>query len=133
MTTRILIAEDNTMIALMAQMDLEGAGYEVLGPFARNAPSLAAAEAKRPDLALVDIDLAGGDNGVELARRLKADLGVPSLFVSGQSSLAAANADAALGVLGKPFNSKLLVAAVENALVAAKGEAPAAEVEVTWF
>lgn len=132
--TTILIAEDNAMVGMMMQMDLEAAGYRVLGPFARNAPAIEAAEAERPALALLDIDLAGGDSGIDLAAVLCERWDVPCLFVTGQGVDAASARDLALGVLTKPFRSDALVAAVDAALrVVSGGEAPPDAEAVAWF
>ena len=130
----ILVAEDNAVIALLMQSDLEGAGYAVLGPFARVAPALAAAEGTRPDLALIDVDLAGGDSGADLARDLAARMDVACLFVTGQSYDAAKASAHALGALGKPVPSNDLLAGVEAALAVAKGgAAPPNDGGVAWF
>lgn len=136
--TTILIAEDNAMVGMMMQLDLEAAGYAVLGPFARSAPALEAAEAQPPALALLDIDLAGGDSGIDLAARLRERWSVPCLFVTGQGVDAASARELALGVMTKPFRSETLVAAVEDALAVAAGEtearfAPRAIEAVSWF
>ena len=120
---RILVAEDNVMIGLVVTADLERAGYAVDGPFMRNAQALDAANAARPDLALVDIDLQGGDSGIDLARALRAEFGVPSVFVTGQAGPAKAARDDALGVLIKPFRGSVLIETVAAALELAAGGA----------
>lgn len=125
----ILIAEDNAMVALLMEADLSDAGYEVLGPFARSAPALAAAGAAPVDLALLDIDLAGGDNGIELAAALRAAHATPCLFVTGQSYEAAATTDLALGALAKPFTSQVLLDVVGAALTGAAPEIDG----LAWF
>lgn len=135
---KILIAEDNVMVGLMIQYDLEGAGFTALGPFPRSAPALAAArEAAAGDepvaLALLDIDLSGGDSGLDIARTLKGDHGTPCLFVTGQSYEASEYRALALGALAKPYTSADLVAAVTTTL-AVIGGAPKDEASpVTWF
>ena len=130
--TCILIAEDNVMISLMINTDLQRAGYETKGPFVRSAPALRAVDGC--DLALVDIDLQNGDSGIELARALAADHGLPSLFVTGQIEQARRAGDAALGVLVKPFRSESLIGAVEAALAyAGGGSRPADAPGCVWF
>jgi two-component system, response regulator PdtaR len=54
---RILIVEDEPLIAASIDWELRDAGYEVIGPAADAAHALALARATRPDLALVDINL----------------------------------------------------------------------------
>ena len=91
---------------------LEKAGYTVIGPL-RDAPkAMRLAERERPDLALVDVLLAGGEDGVSLSRRLHADLGVPSLLVTGYEHHAEEVRDTALGFLHKPFAPQALLDAI---------------------
>lgn len=78
---RVLVVEDNTLIALdMADM-VERAGFEVIGP----ATSLTAAERlmrkAEPDAAVLDIDLGRGADTFALARRLRG-AGKPVIFLS---------------------------------------------------
>ena len=132
--TTILIAEDNTMIGMMMQMDLEDAGYEVLGPAVNNMEALMLAERTRADLALVDIDLKGGDSGLRLAAILKADHGVPSLFVTGQVGEATAYPGIAIGVLTKPFQSAFLIETVAAGLAYLKDDVkPTSRGQAIWF
>ena len=130
----ILIAEDNTMIGMMMQMDLEGAGHRVLGPAVNNSQALLLAREAPCDLALVDIDLKGGDSGLVLAQLLRGEHGMPTLFVSGQVAEAVTNASLAIGVLTKPFQSSSLIATVEKALAYADGgEKPDSGSQAMWF
>lgn len=91
---------------------LEGAGYTVVGPLRDTSKAMRLAERERPDLALVDVRLAGGEDGVSLSRRLRAALGVPSLLVTGYGHHAEAGRDTALGFLLKPFAPQVLLDAV---------------------
>jgi two-component system, response regulator PdtaR len=121
----VLVVEDEPVIAASIEWELMAAGHEVLGP----ASSVEEAEAligrQLPDLALVDINLAGADEGVALARDLKREHGVHSLFVTGQIAQARQNCDAALGVLAKPFAFESLVACVPAAVELIGGRRPA--------
>jgi len=102
---RVLVVDDEPLIAASIEWELRDAGHEVLGPAYRveDALALAAAAGAQIDLALVDINLAGHDEGVGLARALSRRFGVPSVFVTGQVAQARSNRDAALGVVQKPF------------------------------
>jgi AmiR/NasT family two-component response regulator len=68
---RILVAEDDPIIALGIAKRLEGLGHEVLGPAARGADVLRLAADESPDLYLLDVDLEDAD-GLELAAVLAA-------------------------------------------------------------
>lgn len=100
---RILLVEDDPILALIAASTLEEEGHQIIGPAYSHEQALALAADGHADVALVDINLAGHDEGVMLARELLGRLGVASVFVSGQLEAARTNADAALGLLRKPY------------------------------
>lgn len=122
----ILVVEDEPMIACAVAMELQDAGHEVLGPAYTVEEAEQLVAARRPDLAMIDINLAGHDEGIALARRLRAEWGVPCYFVSGQVAQARANCDAALGVLPKPFDFKSLIEAIRVAEDLITGRRPQA-------
>jgi len=106
---RVLVVEDDPILALTAVMTLESAGYDVAGPAHDCAQAMDFAGAQQPDLVLMDINLSGSDEGLYLARDLWMLHGIPSLFVSGQLSTARANKGDALGLLRKPYEPQELV------------------------
>lgn len=79
---RILIAEDNWLIALEWQAALEAAGYEVFGPAVSAEEAIAICEGERPDIVLMDIRLLGNSDGVEAAIQIRSRLQIPTIFVS---------------------------------------------------
>jgi CheY-like chemotaxis protein len=79
----LLIVEDQILLAVGLKDELKDGGYRVLELAVRHQEALGLAREVKPDLPLVNIDLAAGDDGVALARDLKA-LGIPVLFISGQ-------------------------------------------------
>ena len=79
----LLIVEDQLLLAVDLKDELEDAGYRVLELAINNQEAIGLAHKVKPDLALVNIQLADGDDGVVLASDLKA-LGIPVLFISGQ-------------------------------------------------
>ncbi len=100
---RILVVEDDAILALMEAEGLNHYGHEVIGPAHTPEQALELAATQRADLALIDINLAGRDEGIALARNLRNHHEIQSLFVSGQAAVARANRDAALGFLPKPY------------------------------
>lgn len=100
---RILLVEDDPILALIAASMLEDEGHEIIGPAYGDEQALALADSQSIDIALVDINLAGHDEGVALARTLRKRYGIASMFVSGQTEAARNNTDAALGLLRKPY------------------------------
>ena len=108
----ILIAEDQFLVATDLKEELEDNGYRVLDLTVRHQQAVAVALACKPDLALVNINLEGGDDGVALAGDLKV-LGVPVLFISGQPLHALAARSVGVASLPKPYSSSDMVEAVD--------------------
>lgn len=121
---RILLIEDDAIIAMAAETTLSDAGHEVFGPFTTLSASLAAAQTCSPDLAIVDINLAGGEEGVAIARALFSEYGVRSMFATGQPNIARANKNLALGVLEKPYSEATLRDAIPVVAAMLKGGSP---------
>ena len=107
----LLIVEDDTLVAMSLQDALEDAGYLVMDLTGRHQDAIAAAQERKPDLALVNIELQGRDDGIALERQLT-DMGIPVLFISGQSSRASSARTAAVGSLPKPYTPTEMVEAV---------------------
>jgi CheY-like chemotaxis protein len=102
---KVLIAEDDLMIADLAEEILVEAGYEVCGIARTVAEAVAMARQHKPDLAMHDLRLADGGLGTEIAAQLfpLGRLGV--LYATGNISqvpLTTANGDACLS---KPYSS----------------------------
>ena len=74
---RILLVEDEILIAEDARLHLERMGYVVVGTAASGPEACKAAEL-RPDLILMDVRLQGAMNGVEAARRIRSQADIPS-------------------------------------------------------
>ena len=119
-----LIVEDDPLGGMDLRDELLSAGYEVAGPACSEDEALALAAERRPDVALVDINLDGQNEGVGIARRLTGLLGVCTLFVSGERDVALANRDAAVGYLPKPYAPTDAVLSVEVAAELSRGGTP---------
>ena len=107
----LLIVEDQVLLAMELKGELEDGGYQVLELADRHQEGLDLAREIKPDLALVNIGLADGDDGVALARDLKA-LGVPVLFISGQPDKAKLAKAVGIASLPKPYSPSEMVEAV---------------------
>jgi len=108
---RILVVDDDPLVGPAIKAVLENNGHEVIGPCRDAAKAFRRLTRERPDLAIVDFNLAGGENGLSLARKLKDLHAVPSLVVSGYSHRAAEAREVAVGFLHKPFTPRALLAA----------------------
>ncbi|MDO9430617.1 MAG: response regulator [Pseudomonadota bacterium] len=117
----LMIVEDEVLVAMVLNDALEAAGHHVLDLTDRHAEALEVAKASKPDLALVNIRLAGSDDGVALAEQLKA-LDIPVLFISGQSSRARSARTAAIASLPKPYDAADMVIAVAYLLARMDGD-----------
>jgi DNA-binding response OmpR family regulator len=122
---RVLIVEDEPLIAASIEWELRDRGHEVVGPAASAAHAWELARSAAPDLALVDINLMQRGEGVRVARVLRRR-GVASVFVTGQISEARENRDVALGLVAKPFPVESLDAVVRTAAAVIAGARPAA-------
>src|SRR5690242_3075527 len=111
----VLIVEDEAIIAYCAAEMLADAGYAVLGPAHTADDAARLIRNRRPDVALVDIDLEMPGAGIGLARQLRARHGTAVIFTTGRMDLARAHADTAVGVLAKPYDPAELASIVEYA------------------
>jgi DNA-binding response OmpR family regulator len=107
----LLIVEDQILLAMGLKDELEDGDYRVLDLAVRHQEALSVARAVKPDMALVNIELAAGDDGVALARDLKA-LGIPVLFISGQPDRARSAKAVGVASLSKPYSPADMVQAV---------------------
>jgi CheY-like chemotaxis protein len=123
---RVLVVEDEYFVALDAEDALASAGFEVVGIATTAAEAVEIAQAKRPDLVLMDIRLAGARDGIDAAAEIRGRLGIPSLFATAHSDAATRargeGAAAPLGWLRKPYARTELAAAVGTALAKLRGQ-----------
>lgn len=121
---RILIVEDEALIAMALTDSLEDGGHYVIGPASTMGEALALCEATLPDLALLDVELRDGSNGVDVARAIFERWGVLSIFASGQMMEARRAQDVALGYIRKPYEVETVLRSVEVAREVMRGAAP---------
>ncbi len=121
-TQTLMIVEDEALVATVLRDELQEGGYKVLNLTDRHAEAMEVARAEKPDLALVNIRLAGHDDGIELAEQLKA-LAIPVLLISGQVSRARSAKTVAIGSMPKPYDAAEMVVAVAYLLARLKGDA----------
>src|SRR4028119_774104 len=80
---RVLIVEDEALLAMQVECLLLEAGHEPVGHALDSGEALTLARALSPDLALVDVHLRDGLTGVEVMRALTRDHGTAGVFVPG--------------------------------------------------
>ena len=117
----LLIVEDEILAAMAIKGELEDAGYIVMDLTTRHREAASAARECKPDLALVNIELQGRDSGIALAEELKT-MGVPVLFISGQTSRARSAQTVAIASMPKPYSASDMVMAVHYLLARIGGD-----------
>lgn len=116
---RILIVEDEKIIALDLQRRLERFGYSVIGMASDGAEAVTAAREGRPDIILMDIMLAGAMDGIEAAKQVRAELGIPVIFLTAytdERTLDRAKEVEPFGYILKPFKERELYTTIDIAL-----------------
>lgn len=103
----ILVVEDNPIVAMVVEDEVAEAGFKLAGTAATQARGYELASRRRPSLALIDIDLDTPEAGIALARRIMSDFAIPTIFVSGQASIAHQNRDAAIAFIEKPIREQV--------------------------
>lgn len=98
---RILVVEDEPMIAALLAEWLQELGHAVAGPFATAAEGVAEIDSGDIDAALIDLNLRGGDSYPVAARLRAADL--PFAFASGGGRESLADPFRTAPVLAKPY------------------------------
>ncbi len=117
--TRILIVEDETIVALDMRARLQSLGYTVVGTAPSSELAIALAKKYEPHLVLMDIKLHGDTDGVETARRICKIREVPVVFVTAytdESTLRNVQSSSSYGYIVKPYHERELRIAIELAL-----------------
>ena len=116
--TKVLIVEDEPIVAEAMSQFLENAGHEVVGIARDEVSAICGAAAERPDLVLMDIRLAGASDGIEAARKIRAEHPVDVVFITAHGDPATRTRAAALrpaGFVTKPYSARQLLQAVTAA------------------
>ena len=116
---RLLIVEDDVLLASAVQELLRDSGFEVVGTAGSAAAAVSLAKDQNPQLALIDICLVGPIDGIELACRLRDEYRIPTIFLSGfadPETRERARIAQPLGFLRKPYRASQVYNAIEQAL-----------------
>ena len=109
---RILLVEDDALILMQMEVLVEDAGHRVVGTAMRTHEAVDLARTVRPDLAFVDLRLAEGDSGIDVARRLREEHGVMVVFVTANPLKLGNDFAGAAGVIAKPFTRSVMARAM---------------------
>ena len=114
---RILVVEDEVMIAMCLEMELKHAGYEVCQRVAKGEDAVRIAQQDSPDCILMDIRLAGDIDGIEAAQQIQAQTDIPIIFMTGYPDRAVeerANTLNPLGFFIKPVRISTLQPLIDS-------------------
>ena len=107
---KVMVVEDETLVAMLVEDTLMDAGATVVGPVATVAEALAVLRTDRPDVAVLDLNLAG-ETSEPVADALK-QMGIPFVVASGYGAAGLPPRHQDVPVLAKPYAPEDLTAAL---------------------
>jgi len=116
---RILIVEDEAIVAEDLELAVTNIGYEVVGRAVSADAAVDKAVNLKPDLVLMDIVLRGEKNGIDASREIKEKVDIPVIFLTAYSDVELidkAKSTEPYAYLVKPFQERQLLASIETAL-----------------
>lgn len=116
---RILIVEDEKIVAIDLKRSLQHMGFEVIEPVGSGEKAIHIAHEQKPDLVLMDIILLGEINGIEAARIIQAEDDIPIVYLtaySDEDTFKQAKLTGPYGYIIKPVEEKELKTIIEVAL-----------------
>jgi signal transduction histidine kinase len=117
--TRVLLVEDERVVALHLRQQLGKLGYLVVAAAASGEETLRQIEAQQPDVILMDIHIEGPIDGIETTSLICPDLQIPVIYLTAyadETTLERARATKPYGYLLKPFSARELHATIQMAL-----------------
>jgi two-component system, NarL family, sensor histidine kinase UhpB len=132
---KILIVEDERALSQIVESYLKRLGYQVAGIVNNAAEALRMVAKARPDLALVDIEIQGGRDGIELAEQLRKQHDIPVIFLTGRAddeTMERVRRSESFGYLLKPFHLSELKAGIELAFIRFGHEAHLKQIEQSF-
>ncbi|MBN8605336.1 MAG: response regulator [Caulobacterales bacterium] len=114
---RILIIEDEAVIAMDLSDLVTAAGHQVCGVESTASGAVRTAERERPDLVLADIQLADGSSGIDAVKDILASFSVPVIFITAfPDRLLTGERPEPTFLITKPYSPDMVRAAVSQAL-----------------
>ena len=119
MSAKVMVVEDEAVVALDIVQELESAGYSVVGQVASGEEAILKAGETRPDVVLMDIHVQGPLDGIAAAEQISSRFNIPIIFVTAhadEATLQRAKLTRPYGYVIKPFEPNELRANIEIAL-----------------
>lgn len=117
--TKILVVEDERIIAMDLQYTLERFGYDVCGVVSSGEESIESASRTNPDIILMDIKLRGKIDGLGAAKHIQSQFNIPVIYLTAygdESTLNKVDKTKPFGYVHKPFEEIELQSEIENVL-----------------
>ena len=133
-TPRILVVEDEAIVAMDLQSRLIALDYEVVGLAASGEEAIDKAEKTQPDLALMDIRLKGDMDGIEAAQQLRDRFSIPVVYTTAyadEETLRRAKLTEPFGYILKPFEDRELHTVIQMGLYKHSMESKLREMAIT--
>jgi len=116
---KIVIVEDESIVALDIKKSLRKLGYTVTGRAKSGSEAIKKVEETCPDLVLMDVGIKGDMDGIETAKRIQAEFNIPIIYLtahSDEATLKRAKLTKPAGYLIKPFEDRELHSTITTAL-----------------
>ena len=124
-TAKIIVVEDERVVALHLKQQLTRLGYQVLAMATGGEQALRQIVTLRPDIVLMDIHVEGPIDGIETAARIPEELQIPVIYLTAYSeepTLERARQTKPYGYLLKPFSEQELHASIQMILERRRGD-----------
>ncbi|MGB9202013.1 response regulator [Methanobacterium sp.] len=119
MSSKILIVEDEIIIAIDLKIRLEDLGYYVPGIAINGRDAIKKTGEKNPDIILMDILLNGDKDGIEVAQQIRNQYNIPIIYLTGSpndSMIERAEITEPYGYINKPFDNTEIETAIKLAI-----------------
>ena len=118
LSARVLIIEDESIIALHIKQIVEGLGHEVVAIVRTRSEAVAKAREEKPELVLADISLADGSSGIDAVKDILEEQSVPVIFITAfPERLLTGERPEPTYLITKPFEPETVIATIGQALL----------------
>lgn len=111
---RILVVEDEVLIALELECLLDDLGHETVGVASSRSEAVTLGLSRVPDVALVDVHLVDGPTGIDVAKALSADPRICVVFMTANAKRIPDDFAGAMGVISKPYSERVVASVLDS-------------------
>lgn len=118
LTARVLIIEDEPVIAIHIKQIVESLGHEAIAIVRTRTEAVALAQADRPELILADVSLADGSSGIDAVKEILEEQDIPVIFITAfPERLLTGERPEPTFLITKPFEPETVMATIGQALL----------------